>query len=140
MTLSLNLENGKGPDPLSELLARRLDGDGQGLPPDPESRRSMPILWSFLTRRDASGDLAKEPAAISIRLGLGSWLVTLTDPSLEVSLAAAAPVLSDALEYLEEAARNPSAAWSPWKRSKGKFEKVSKRTSSREEVNNDTRG
>lgn len=140
MANTLNLESGHTPDPLSALLARRLAGEGQGLPDDPDSRRLMPILWSFLTRRDASGDLAKEPATISIRLGLGSWLVTLTDPSIEVSLAAAAPVLADALEHLEEAARNPSAAWAPWKRSKGKFERVNKRTPGREEGNNDHQG
>lgn len=140
MTGNLTFENGRTPDPLSALLARRLAGDVQGLPDDPDSRRTMPILWSFLTRRDASGDLSKEPATISIRLGLGSWLVTLTDPSLEVSLAAAAPVLADALEHLEEACRNPSAAWAPWKRSRGKFEKVNKRSPGREEVNNDTTG
>lgn len=140
MATPLKLENGHVPDPLSTLLARRLGGDGQGLPDDADSRRLMPIIWSFLTRRDASGDLAKEPATISIRLGLGSWLVTLTDPSLEVSLAAAAPVLADALEHLEEAARNPAAAWAPWKRSKGKFEKVNRRTAGRGEVNNDDVG
>lgn len=140
MTEPLRLELGHVPDPLSTLLARRLDGDGQGLPDDSDSRRALPILWSFLTRRDASGDLSKEPATISIRLGLGSWLVTLTDPSLEVSLAAAAPSLADALEHLEEAARNPAAAWAPWKRSKGKFEKVNKRSPGREEVNSHNNG
>lgn len=131
MAEKLNLTISDQSDPLSFLLRQRLGGDKQGLPDDSDSRRSLPIIWSFLTRRDAAGDLAKEPAAISIRLGLGSWLVTLTDPSLEVSLAASAPVLADALEYLEEACRNPAAAWAPWKRSKGKFEKVNSSSSSR---------
>jgi hypothetical protein len=115
-------------DPLSALLERRL-GDGQAaLPDDDVSRRNLPVLWSFLTRRDAAGNLSKEPAAVTIRLGLGSWLVTLSDPSLEVSLTACASALSSCLEQLEAAARSPYAAWSPWRRSKGKFEKVNKPT------------
>jgi hypothetical protein len=115
-------------DPLSALLERRL-GEGQAsLPDDDVSRHNLPVLWSFLTRREASGNLSKEPASITIRLGLGSWLVTLSDPSLEVSLTASATALSGCLEQLEVAARSSTAAWAPWRRSRGKFEKVNKPT------------
>lgn len=122
-----------GTDPLSCLLRKRLGGDAGSLPDDECSRLSLPILWSFLTRRDVNGNLSKEPAAISIRLGLGAWLVTLTDPSLEVSMTTVAPVLSESLQQLEAAARDPRAPWSPWKRSKGKFEVVNKSASTRKE-------
>lgn len=124
-------------DPLSELLHKRLSGEQGSLPDDPNSRERLPILWSFLTRRDVDGKLAKEPASISIRLGLGQWLVTLTDQSLEVSMTAVVPVLSQALELLEEAVSKPSAPWQPWKRSKGKFERVSSRSPGQEERNGD---
>lgn len=125
-------------DPLSELLAKRLAGDSGSLPDDPDSQKELPILWSFLTRRDVDGKLAKEPAAITIRLGLGQWLVTLTDQSLEVSMTAVVPVLSQALESLEEAISSPAAPWQPWKRSKGKFEKVSNRIAGREANGSDS--
>jgi hypothetical protein len=115
-------------DPLSQLLARRLAGDQGSLPDDDNSRHELPVLWSFLTRRDVDGNLAKEPAAINLRLGLGQWLVTLTDPSLEVSLTVVVPVLAQALHSLEAAAQSPAAPWQPWKRSKGKFEKLNSRT------------
>lgn len=131
-----NGQHGRQDDPLSMLLTRRLGSDLDRLPDDPESLRSLPVLWSFLTRRDVNGKLAKEPATVTIRLGLGAWLVSITDPSLEVSLTTSAPVLAEALQALEEAARSPLAAWSPWKRSRGKFEAVNSRTASREEVKN----
>lgn len=127
-------------DPLSFLVGARLAGDGQGLPDDELSRKTLPILWSFLTRRTANGEFAKEPAVISIRLGLGNWLVTLTDPSLEVTLTASASVLTDCLLQLEVAANSPSAAWSPWKKSKGKFERVNKRTPGQEEASKHNNG
>lgn len=121
-------------DPLSELLEKRLAGDGGSLPDDETSRQALPVLWSFLTRRDVDGKLSKQPASISIRLGLGQWLVTLTDQSLEVSLTTVVPVLSESLSRLEEAITSPHAAWQPWKRSTGKFEKVNRNASTREEV------
>jgi len=127
-------------DPLSELLARRLAGDAGSLPDDEESKILLPILWSFLTRRDAGGNLAKEPASISIRLGLGQWLVSLTDPSLEVSMTTVVPVLAQSLQQLELAAGSPSAPWTPWKRSKGKFEKLHTRTPGREGTNGNDQG
>lgn len=125
---------GKQPDsdPLSMLLKKRMEGEAGSLPDDDDSRRQLPILWSFLTRRDVDGKLAKEPATINIRLGLGAWLVTITDPSLEVSMTTTTPVLSESLQQLEAAARDPRAPWSPWRRSKGKFERVNKSAASRD--------
>lgn len=122
--------------PLENLIRMRLGGETSSLPDDSSGMNQFPILWSFLTRRDVNGNLAKEPASISIRLGLGAWMVTLTDPSLEVSLTATTSVLADALEQLEQAAARPSAAWAPWKRSTGKFVKVNKNASTREEGDN----
>lgn len=121
-------------DPLSLLLQKRLAGDSGSLPADERSRESLPILWSFLTRRDVNGKLGKQPASVSIRLGLGQWLVTLTDPSLEVSLTTVAPVLSESLEKLEEAIGSPAAPWQPWKKSSGKFDVVHSRTTGQKEV------
>lgn len=123
--------------PLDVLLGRRLRGDAGSLPDDPRSAKELPTLWSFLTRRDVNGNLSKEPAAINIRLGLGAWLVTLTDQSLEVSLTTTVSELAASLEQLEVAVNNPSAPWSPWRRSKGKFEKVNKKSARREEVSDD---
>ena len=118
--------------PLDTLLQIRLKGSAGALPDDPDSQRTLPTLWSFLTRRDVNGELSKEPATISIRLGLGAWLVTLTDQSLEVSMTTTVTVLADALVQLELATLDPNAPWAPWRRSRGKFEKVNKGPSSRE--------
>lgn len=122
-------------DPLTELLQKRLAGETGSIPDDERSKKELPILWSFMTRRDVDGKLSKQPASVSIRLGLGQWLVTLTDPSLEVSLTTVVPVLSQSLEQLEVAIASPSAAWQPWKKSTGKFEKLNRNTPTREEVN-----
>lgn len=116
-------------DPLDRLLAKRLGSDGQSLPDDDASRATLPILWSFLTRRDVDANMTKEPAAVSIRMGLGQWIVTLTDQSLEVSLSCSSSCLASCLQDLEAAARNPTAAWTPWKKSRGKFDKVNAKSS-----------
>lgn len=118
----------KNDNPLQDLIDRRLAGDGGQLPDDPRSRELYPTLWSFLTRRDVDGNLAKDPAIITIRLGLGTWLVELTDPTLEVGLTCVVTELAEALRQLEEAVCNPRAPWRPWKGSEGKFRARSKRS------------
>ena len=122
--------------PLDILLRRRLEGDVGCIPDDNRSATELPTLWSFLTRRDVDGNLSKEPATINVRLGLGTWLVTLTDPSLEVSLTTTVNALADALPQLERAVNAPSAPWSPWRRSKGKFDKVHKKSPGQEPARN----
>lgn len=114
-------------DALQLLIDRRVAGDQGALPDDEESKKRLPTLWSFLTRRDVNEELAKDPAAVTIRLGLGTWLVELTDPTLEVGLTAVVPSLHGALEALEEAASDPKAAFRPWKGSSGKFKKRNKK-------------
>lgn len=123
--------------PLDTLIRMRLEGNAKALPDDDTSQLSLPILWSFLTRRDVDGNLSKEPATINIRLGLGAWLVTITDPSLEVTLTASVTVLSEALAQLEEVARSPNAPWAPWRRSVGKFTKVNRNTTGQEAKSTD---
>ena len=113
-------------DPLQTLIDKRLSGNKGKLPDDPDAQQLLGTLWSFLTRTDAGGELAKDPAHITIRLGLGQWLVELTDPTLEVGLTAVVSRLKDALAGLEALANDPAAPWRPWKGSSGKFKKRSK--------------
>jgi hypothetical protein len=121
-------------DPLQQLIDRRVAGDNGALPDDDESKDKLPTLWSFLTRRSVSDDLSKDPAAVTIRLGLGNWLVELTDPTLEVGLTAVVPTLYSALQALEKAISDPAAAFRPWKGSAGKFKKRNKKPVSNHEV------
>lgn len=113
-------------DPLQALIDKRLSGTRGKLPEDTDAMSKLPTLWSFLTRTDAGGDFAKDPAHITIRMGLGQWLVELTDPTLEVGLTAVVSELREALTALEGLANNPAAPWRPWKGSAGKFKKKNK--------------
>jgi hypothetical protein len=122
-------------DNLQKLIDRRIAGEAGDLPEDEESRELLPTLWAFLTRRSVNDELAKDPAAITIRLGLGQWLVELTDPTLEVGLTAVVPKLHEALEALEMCARDPKAPFRPWRGSSGKFKKRNKRLLSNSELN-----
>lgn len=120
--------------PLDRLLNHRLHGSANSLPDDDGAQKEMPTLWSFLTRKEVDEKTRKEPATISIRLGLGAWLVTLTDQSLEVSMQTTCPTLAGCLGQLEKACRDPNAPWSPWRKSKGKFDRVNARSSGHEET------
>lgn len=113
---------------LDRLIQLRLDAGGSRSPEDPGAQSSWPVLWSFLTRTDADPTHSKDPAAVTIRMGLGGWLVSLTDPSLQVTLTVGVEHLEHALDKLEETIRSPYASWSPWKGSSGKFSKKSKGT------------
>lgn len=114
-------------DRLQDLINRRLaSGNGQ-VPNDDEGKKLFPILWQFFTRTDVNGELSKDPAAVTIRPGLGCWLVELTDPTLEVGLTAVSESLTDCLPALERALAHPQAAFRPWRGSQGKFKKKAKK-------------
>lgn len=113
---------------LQQLIDRRLAGSLGSLPEDEEGRKRYPHIWEFLTRVDVNGELAKDPAAITVRLGLGNWLVELTDPTLEIGLTSIARSLTEALEALELTLADPLAPFRPWRRSEPKFRKVNKGT------------
>jgi hypothetical protein len=115
------------PNPLDDLIQRRLAGSAATLPNDEETRELLPTVWSFLTRQDVNGEFAKDPASITIRLGLGSWMVELHDPTLEVGFSVGVERLATALQELEAALNNPRAIFRPWKGSTGKFKKVNKK-------------
>lgn len=115
-------------NPLQRLIDQRLAGSQGQLPNDPEAQEKLPVLWSFLTRMDMNGEYSKDPASVTIRKGLGNWIVELFDPTLEVSFSMAIPTLKDALERLEEGINDPAASFRPFKGSQGKFVKKNKRS------------
>lgn len=127
-------------DVIQRLVDTRLRGHTGSIPDDEEARRRWPTLWSFLTRQDVNGELAKDPASFSVRLGLGAWLVTLTDSSLEVTIQSTSPELADVIDNLEQTITNPHAPWSPWRRSEGSFRRVNKRSPGHPAQNHDTTG
>lgn len=120
-----NKSNGGNQSRFDDLVRKRAGGKGKSLPDDPDSRDLLPLLWNFLTRIEALEEYEKDTATISIRLGLGEWLVTLTDPTLQVSCTVAAPVLADALSTWEGVAGSTHSVWTPWKGSDGKLRKKS---------------
>lgn len=125
---------------IDRLLNARLRGRTGSIPDDDEARKRWPTLWSFLTRSDVNGELAKDPAAFSVRLGLGAWLVTLTDASLEVTITSTSPVLAEVIDCLEQTITDPNAPWAPWRRSEGNFRKVNKRSIADPGANGETLG
>jgi hypothetical protein len=98
-----------------EVLRARLAENGLALPDDEQARKDYPTLWEFLTRTEVEGQRLKEPAKVTVAVGLGCWTVGLSDGSLGMGLTATSRTLLDAFEALEQALRDPKAAWSVWK-------------------------
>jgi len=111
---------GRSATNLWEKLAAARTSDAQQVLRQ-ECRDRFPTLWLFLTRVQVTEDLDKDVASVSIRLGLGEWLVELTDPGFEVSLCATSSTLVEALDALERALQRPDAPIRPWKGTKGKL-------------------
>lgn len=116
-------------NPLQDLIDRRLANGSGALPDDEETKLLMPILWSFLTRKDVNEELAKEPASIRVSIAGPAYVVQLSDPTLEYSLTCVSNTLAACFQRLEETAAHPLAPWVPWRGSEGKFTKRSKRSS-----------
>lgn len=102
-------------DIFDRVFNARLSENGASWPNDDQARKDYPNLWEFLTRVEAEGGRLKEPARVSISLGLGCWSVQLSDAALGVGLSATSQTLLEAFDSLEKAIVNPGAAWQVWK-------------------------
>lgn len=103
------------------LQARR--GDRLCLPDD-DSRLTLPVVWEFLTRNKADATLEKELATVSVKLGLGEWIIDLSDPGLAISVSATSPSLTGVFAALEACLTGPNPPIRPWKGQKAILKKV----------------
>lgn len=103
------------------LIQARVDGDSMQSPTHDDDHQAYPVVMQFLTRTDAGASHLKEPAQISIKASLGTFVVELTDPSLECSISAASPTLGGALPALEAELNKPQPLIRTWRGAKGKL-------------------
>ena len=100
---------------IGKVLKARLSGNGAQLPNDPEGAKLYPQLWAWLTQVDAGDEFQKEPARLSIQLGLGVWEVGIQDVSLKVGVNCPAPTLNDAYGCMERELASGQARVQVWK-------------------------
>lgn len=103
------------------LVESRLKGDAMQSPVHDDDRSTFPIVMQFLTRTDAGDSHLKDPAQITIKASLGTFVVELTDPSLECSVSAASPTLVGCLPALEAELNKPQPLIRTWRGAKGKL-------------------
>lgn len=116
---------------MSKLLRRLVEGRLAGsivqLPDDPTAAERWPDLWTWLTSTDAGAEHTKEPARLTIVLGLGEWSVSLTDESLGVSLSTTALTLEGSFGAIQMALMSPNPSIRTWKGSEGSLKKRKKK-------------
>ena len=84
-------------------------------PQDSKARERWPTIFEFLTRTEASPDLLKDLASLTIKMGLAEWTIDLSDPGFAVSCSAAAGTLDGLFDALETALTGPNPPIRPWK-------------------------
>lgn len=114
---------------LEKLVQGRIKGSLHQLPDDESARSAWPDLWEWMTSTDAGEDHIKEPARLTVTLGIGEWSVSLTDESLGVSLSATSRTLQGTFEALQLALTSPMPAIRTWKGSEGALKKKKKSSS-----------
>lgn len=88
---------------LEKLVRDRVSGNGPPLPDDQESRKAWPFLWELLTAMMVLDGQAKRPARLTVSLGVGRWVVGLSDEDLAMSLETTAGTLLEAFAAVEKA-------------------------------------
>jgi len=95
-----------------ERLVQQSIGDGRSFGADDDpARERWPAIWQFLSQVYVGRDRLRTPGRLTIQLGPGGVLVTLTDPDLSAALGASCANLGDALDAIETAAADPKAPW-----------------------------
>jgi len=112
---------------LSRIVEGRLKGSLHQVPDDETAAQRWPDVWEWMTSTDAGEDHTKEPARMTIQLGIGEWSVSLTDESLGVSLSATSRTLEGAFEALQLALTSPCPSIRTWKGSEGALKKKKKK-------------
>lgn len=111
---------------LKELIMARLSGNGCSLPTDEWAERQCPLLHELLTCRLVLDGQKKRPARLSIQLGVGEWVVGISDEDLAMSLETTAPTLQDAYQSLETALAS-GRGWKQWSKKEPRLEAAPKK-------------
>lgn len=112
-----------------KLIQARLEGDAMQSPVHDDDHKTYPVVMQFLTRTDAGLNHLKDPAQIVIKASLGTFVVEMTDPSLECSVSAASPTLVGCLPALEAELNKPQPLIRTWRGAKGKLAEKPKKKS-----------
>jgi len=98
---------------LTDIVRMRC-GNGEVVPDDDQARESWPVLWALLTQRYPDAEHVLEPARVSIQMGLGCWIVSLSHPDLKIRLETTTPTLAQAFQAWETFATDPRTQWKGW--------------------------
>lgn len=96
------------------MVIGRAQRDGVQLPADSVAREKYPTLWEFLTTRYPDQNHVVEPARLSIGLGMGCWIITVSHSDYRTKLEASAATLDEAFAAWELAATASDAPWKTW--------------------------
>lgn len=112
---------------LFERIARaRLQGS-ISRPVDDVAKEKYPTVMEFLTRNEASEELEKVLASVTVKCGLGEWLVELSDPGFAISLSATSSTLDGCWEALERSLTSPNPPIRNWRGETGDVKKRKRR-------------
>jgi len=98
-----------------EQLLRRVAFRAPQVPADDGFADRWPKLFELLTSPLTVQDRVLEPVRLSLVLGDGDWLLTLSDGILCQSLSVRGLTENDARDHLESILGTPEARWAQWK-------------------------
>lgn len=100
-----------------DRLTQEAMGQGKVLgSQDDPARERTPELWAWLSTVYIGRDHIKQPATLSIRLGVGGVLVSLVDRDLCASIDATCGSLEGAFDAIEAALTSDTPALKSWGR------------------------
>ena len=115
---------------LKELIMARLSGNGASLPGDDQAARDWPLLYELLTCRVVLDNQRKRPARLSIQVGVGEWVVGISDEDLAMSLETSAETLAAAFQAAEMALAS-GRGWKQWSKRDPRLELPGKKKKTR---------
>lgn len=93
--------NGKRLSALDRAVLSAM-GDGRSVGADDDPARSAyPLLWEWLSKIYIGSDRVRTPASLTIQLGPGGVLISLSDRDLGVSCGSVCEHLDEALKAME---------------------------------------
>jgi hypothetical protein len=103
------------PTKRERLLARRLAVKGPTAPPDEDFLAEYPLLFDLLVRPLIVGGKVMEMPRLSLTVGDGDWILTVSDGVLCQSLTVRETSLADCLALMELTVGAEDAKWVAWR-------------------------
>lgn len=88
--------------------------------PDEQWVKRYPTIVEYLTTVEWEDGGKREPSALTINVGEGSFLLALNDKECQRTLYTQAESLSEGLKLMEAVLVAGKAPWRPWKQGKKK--------------------